>query len=606
MISQLAGALGAGFTTKQVMKYLIRQFPNHADKIKQALTAGYSVDQIIKFLGGGRKSVNEESQGITEHEQIRNTDIQRRENVNQKAMQGAGMAAMAGGTALAAPMLKSALQRAAPQLLGPGAVTNTPVGSQTQLPPNQAQLPNLGTQQPNPSQPPALPILPQSAQPVQAQGIGINAKEILSKYPGFESKVNDMVRSKNTPEAIAQYFKQFNASQTKKLEKETGQPIEAIIAQYLSESPEAQPNVKPALQPEIPEVKKPLSREEALGKFRDKLIAETGNETTPEPKIDFSPENKDGKSHFNYEKNNFSIDGYKDKNGRINVLGTFFKNPEGGSYAEEKDIPSSLKGKGIATHQTKQFIDELKKDGINNLTVKDVSLEGKKLWNRLLKDKKIEKIEDKFPRQDGGDLKIDFSEKPIKIEKGSTVGSPQGIGEIKAIRNGKAIVEVDGKKHQVDEDELIQSPLPEKDLADLYEDLIGGIEKSTGKQVSRNVDWAGYDPNTNELAYKPHGSDKLYAYEDIEPEDVEILTSLLTQRKSTGENFIGAWSAGTESPIGAAMYQLIKKLQASRGGKGNEYKNKFETIYDALEPAKKALKERHAERKKKAKKPRPD
>lgn len=52
------------------------------------------------------------------------------------------------------------------------------------------------------------------------------------------------------------------------------------------------------------------------------------------------------------------------------------------------------------------------------------------------------------------------------------------------------------------------------------------------------------------------------------------------------------------------MYQLIKKLQSERGGKGNEYKNKFMTIYDALEPAKKALKERYAERKKKAKKPR--
>jgi len=195
---------------------------------------------------------------------------------------------------------------------------------------------------------------------------------------------------------------------------------------------------------------------------------------------------------------------------------------------------------------------------------------------------------------------------PVKIEKGATVASPQGIGEIQAIRNGKAIVEVDGKKHQVNEDELIQSPIPEKDLADLYEDLIGGIEKSTGKQVSRNVEWAGYDPNTNELAYKPHGSDKMWSYDDIPPEDVEVLTSLLTQRKSTGENFIGAWQAGTESPIGAAMYQLIKKLQAARGGKGNEYKNKYETIYDALEPAKKAAKERHAERKKKAKKPRFD
>jgi hypothetical protein len=346
----------------------------------------------------------------------------------------------------------------------------------------QPQVPQTAQLGNSSSQPPVAPTIPQNVQVSQPQVNAINPTEILSKYPGFEKKIADMIQSKNTPEAIAQYFKQFNPSQTKKLEKETGQPIENIIAEYMKS------DVKPL---DIDE-KKPLSREETLTKFRENIISK-----------------------------------------------------------HEKEAQES----------------------------KSVEPESKKL---------------------------DVSKEAPKIEKGHTVSTPQGIGEVKEIRNGKAIVEVDGKKHQVNEDELIQSPIPEKDLAELYEDLIGGIEKTTGKQVSRNVEWAGYDANTNELAYKPHGSDKLYAYEDIEPEDVNMLTSLLTQRKSTGENFIGAWEAGSESPIGAAMYQLIKKLQAARGGKGNEYKNRYETIYDALEPAKKSLKEKHAERKKKAKKPRID
>lgn len=185
-----------------------------------------------------------------------------------------------------------------------------------------------------------------------------------------------------------------------------------------------------------------------------------------------------------------------------------------------------------------------------------------------------------------------------------SVFTPSGKGIIKEISGDNALIEEDGKLKQHKLDKVIESPLPEKDLAELYEDLIKGIEKQTGKPVSRNVESAGYDPKNNELVYKPHGSDKFYVYDDISPEDVETLTNLLTQRKSTGSNFIGAWEAGTESPIGAAMYQLIKKLQAERGGKGNEYKNKFETIYDALEPAKEALKKKYAESKKKAKKPR--
>jgi hypothetical protein len=194
-----------------------------------------------------------------------------------------------------------------------------------------------------------------------------------------------------------------------------------------------------------------------------------------------------------------------------------------------------------------------------------------------------------------------------------TVITPSGRGKIKEISGDNALIEEDGKLKQHKLDKVIQSEISEEDLADLYEDLKKGIEKHTGKQISRNVESAGYDPKNNELVYKPHGSDKFYVYDDISPEDVEALTNLLTQRKSTGENFIGRWESGTESPIGAAMYQLIKKLQSERGGKGNEYKNRFETIYDALEPAKEALKKRYAEQKrkeretnpkKKAKKPR--
>ena len=193
-----------------------------------------------------------------------------------------------------------------------------------------------------------------------------------------------------------------------------------------------------------------------------------------------------------------------------------------------------------------------------------------------------------------------------KIEKGSVAAAPQGVGEVKEIRNGQAIIDVDGKKHKVPVDELIESPIPEKELDELYEELIGGIEKKTGQEISKNVEWAGYDPKTNELAYKPHGSDRMWVYDEISQEDRDQLTSLLTKRKTTGENHIGVWEKDTVSPIGAAMSTLIKRLQAERGGKGNEYKNRYDTIYDALEPAKKALKAKHAERKKKAKKPRLD
>lgn len=171
------------------------------------------------------------------------------------------------------------------------------------------------------------------------------------------------------------------------------------------------------------------------------------------------------------------------------------------------------------------------------------------------------------------------------------------VGNVVKSDDKSTTLDVDGKKEVYPNKAIQELPLPEKDLAGLYQQLISEIEQQTGQPISRNVNFAGYDPNTNELAVQFHQG-KLYVYNDINPEEAELLTSFLTQRKTTGQNFIGAWQEGTDSPIGAAMYQLIKKLQTQRGGKGNEYRNRFETLYDALEPAKEALKEKYKQEQK--------
>lgn len=178
-----------------------------------------------------------------------------------------------------------------------------------------------------------------------------------------------------------------------------------------------------------------------------------------------------------------------------------------------------------------------------------------------------------------------------KIEKNSVVSSPNGIGEVKEIRNGQAIIEVDGKLHKVKEEDLEASPMPEKDLSELYDDLIKGIEKDTEEDVSRMVQWAGYNPDTNTLQFLPH-SGSLYTYDEISPEDAQLLTDVLSVRKTSGSNFIGAWKKDSKSPIGAALSKLIRKLQTERGGKGNEYSAKHETIYSAYEPAIEAKKKK--------------
>ena len=214
-------------------------------------------------------------------------------------------------------------------------------------------------------------------------------------------------------------------------------------------------------------------------------------------------------------------------------------------------------------------------------------------------DKKLNDVVDKFFPEAASLVSKAPEEAPL--QQGDQVLTMSGdLGNVEAMSGDNVLIGDEGKIKNLKEDQIITPPLPAKDLADLYEDLIGGIEKETGQDVSRNVFWSGYDAKNNELAYIPHNG-ALYTYRDIETDIVEELTSLLTKRKTTGENYIGAWAEGTKSPIGAAMSKIIQRLQKERGGKGSEYAGKFESVYDALEPAKKAKKAKYA-KKKKAKK----
>jgi hypothetical protein len=200
-------------------------------------------------------------------------------------------------------------------------------------------------------------------------------------------------------------------------------------------------------------------------------------------------------------------------------------------------------------------------------------------------------------------------ESPKKeISKGSTVGLPNGeIGEIKDVRQGIATVEYNGKEYRRKIEDLIEPPMPMKDLATLHEELIKGIEEKTGEEVSRMANWVGYDEGKKSLAFQPHGpNSKFYVYDDITEEEADELKSIEAMRKTSGENYIGAWKQGTKSIVGNRLFNLIRKIQMARGGKGKEYSYRFDSIYDALEPAKKASKEKHEreqDEKRKTKKP---
>ncbi len=481
MIPQIASVLSRGFTSKQVIDFILRKYPQHADKIKSAMAAGFSVDQVLKYISGGRKALTEESPALTEHEQTRKIDIGRRETVNKGALGAAALAA----TSLAAPMATAALGRAIPNSLkGMTPSLTTALQQQTQqpIPPQQPPLvqPSVNTSQPN---------IPQTQPITQPEQI-INPEEYLEKR-GVLQKVKEMLSAKNTPEAIAATLgiKDKSGRLKAEVDPELLENIEALAKKQPAEVPKTvefpeHRNTGTPIERNLPSNKRVEQFEESRKKIRKNFDSLSQEDKILE-RIDFLKENLD-------------------------------------LYDYDKDQ-----------------IEQVKKE--------------------------ISKLEKEYK---------EYTNESLPIKKNETVVSPQGVGEVKEIRNGKAIVEIDGKKHQVDEDDLESEP---KDVADLYDDLFNAIPD---QYKSRMMNYAGYDEESNELLFRPHGG-AAYVYKDIPPEFAEELKNRLHKAKTSGSNMYGMWSEGDQS-YGAGMSKLIKELQAQYGGKGKEYVRKFNTLFDIL------------------------
>lgn len=183
--------------------------------------------------------------------------------------------------------------------------------------------------------------------------------------------------------------------------------------------------------------------------------------------------------------------------------------------------------------------------------------------------------------------------KQKQAKNANVVTLPGGeIGTVLERKKDHLVVDVDGKKVPVKLDEAIDVPASQDELADIYTNLIQKIPES---ERSSMINMAGYDPNHNELVFKPHDG-AFYVYKDIPPEFAKRIQEAMFNAKTTGQNFYGAWSEG-ESSRGAGLSALIKELQKLYGGKGKEYTRKYETIYDIMSLPKQAVKAREKAKK---------
>lgn len=440
MIPQIASVLSQGFTSQQIIDYIVKKFPQHADKIKSAMAAGYTTDQVLKYLSKDKKGLYEDEEPKTEYAKTLQKDMQQRQDINQSALGAGGMAV----SALAAPMAANALKRALPTALGsliPGATAASQsqnTQQQALQPPvnqvNPENIPQQVQQNQAPSAMPSAPISP-SSPPVQPEVNNMPTKTpdvrgILDKY-GLSQHVDKLSERNKDPKQIAAVLYSRFPKEMRQFQDEAGKHMEDAIGDYLASSQNA---LKPTELVENPQI---------------------------------SP-----------------------------------KNAQNPSLNEKKSL-------------------------------------------------KVDEPSYNSPE-----------EKPIA--KSDIVASPQGVGEVKEIRGGEAVIDVDGKLHKVKEDDLQPEPEEVKqaklgfDLKDIPEDLRSAPLNEVYLPHDRRHITVKYNAGLKPIRY-------IYFRKDNKPIATDYINKIVSGVQlpiTSGLNFWGAWDSSKSDSRGTANYhELVANSQ---------------------------------------------
>lgn len=161
----------------------------------------------------------------------------------------------------------------------------------------------------------------------------------------------------------------------------------------------------------------------------------------------------------------------------------------------------------------------------------------------------------------------------LKPQKGELVATANGeVGEIKSQRNGKALVDLNGKLHQEEEKSL---EMPNEELIKAVENLLNLPEIEKSAIISSLV----YRPSKKEMFVKFHNGTR-YVYEDVDEEDIRPIAEAMGIPVTTGQNIYGAWEKGKQDSRGAALiHGIIRNPKYAKDQEGKSWE-KLETKYD--------------------------
>jgi len=255
MASTIIGAVARGYTSQTILKQIAKKYPQHAQKIENALSAGYAADTILKYISDTDNKYDKD-QFLTEHEQtIRNDEERRKRNalglVGALGTTGALAAGIYAYSTRNRPQVLPAQQRRPPPTQQQPIIDITPRGPGGGSPQLTPPAQRLGYNAPKP-QPPSPqgpnPNLPQAPQPRQAPQRNPEQSVSVIKNMREDARLENIVRSGHdiaTATMIAKHL--LPKSKVAVLEKLPG-GLEGVIQDY-TQYIEAQP---PAVRQQMP------------------------------------------------------------------------------------------------------------------------------------------------------------------------------------------------------------------------------------------------------------------------------------------------------------------------------------------------------------------
>lgn len=486
MMMVINQALMAGFSITQILKFISSKFPALKGGIESAEASGFDPEKILKFLShkvphsreGAQKQVNANDQYLSS---VGIKTKEEREAARNRALSGVlGVGAGALGS--------YALSRAAPKILqqltgGLGAGNATPgqpAGPQppTTPTPGQAVAPEIQGVQAQTAQ-------PQQPQPIAPTAPKKNAKgglELL-KNIGEEGRVANLLEGGLPPKDIAGVLRKI-------LPKDKMAALEAIEG-----------GIEGAIE-DYAESRQSEQIESLEGAQETSTVAPPERAAKEPVNLTGAAENKSLMPEKSIETENL---------------------------LPKEEAPAQLK---VGDTFKTRFGETATITQINDKTFEYKTPKG-------IRSGPI------------ASLKNDVAQSG-KIEKGSIVASAQGVGNLKEIRNGQALVEFDGKLHKVDEKDLEPPLFSEEDIVKTYNDLMAMIPE---EHKSGFIQWAGYDEDRNVLGFIPRGG-KYEELKDITPQEAEKVKKGTGVARTTGETREGLWVIG-EDTRGGVISQII-------------------------------------------------